>query len=101
LDTIGALRVARVGIDADPLPDPRSMEHAAASVRAIVELARHVGVGTVAGGIAPGASRAWLARLGVAYGWGAAIGAPEPLEALLRRLGSDDSQRLRRLYLET
>ncbi len=101
LGTTAALRVARVAIDAGILPDPRSIEDAAASVGAIVELARHAGVDTVAGGITPGASRAWLARLGVAYGWGPAVGAPEPLETLLRRLGGDESQRLRRLYLET
>jgi diguanylate cyclase (GGDEF)-like protein len=99
--TIAALEVARVGIDAGPLGDARGLEQSAASVRAIVELGRRVGVETVAGGIVAGTARAALGGLGVDYGWGPAVGAPEPLEPLLRRLGSDESQRLRRLYLET
>jgi EAL domain-containing protein (putative c-di-GMP-specific phosphodiesterase class I) len=70
-------------------------------VRAIVELAKGLGIHTVAEYVETDAIAREVRRLGVDYAQGFAIAKPEPLSDLLESLTRDESQRLHRLFLET
>jgi EAL domain-containing protein (putative c-di-GMP-specific phosphodiesterase class I) len=71
-----------------------------ATVRAIVELAKGLGLETVAEYVENDAIAAEVRRLGVDYAQGYAFGKPEPLSDVLESLTLDESKRLHKLYLE-
>jgi EAL domain-containing protein (putative c-di-GMP-specific phosphodiesterase class I) len=66
-----------------------------------VELAKGLGIQTVAEYVENDAIAREVRLLGVDYAQGFAIGKPEPLSDLLESLTRDESQRLHRLFLET
>jgi EAL domain-containing protein (putative c-di-GMP-specific phosphodiesterase class I) len=101
LTYLKALQVSRVKIDGSFVRDLLSDRNSQATVRAIVELAKGLGIHTVAEFVENDAILQEVRRLGVDYGQGYAYGMPEPLSELLESLTRDESQRLHRLFLET
>jgi diguanylate cyclase (GGDEF)-like protein len=96
-----ALEVDRVKIDGGFVRDILSDRNSKATVRAIVELARGLGIETVAEYVENDEIAAEVRRLGVDYAQGYAYGKPEPLAELLQNLTDEESRRLHRLFLET
>jgi diguanylate cyclase (GGDEF)-like protein len=94
------LQINRVKIDGsfvrDILTDRNSLE----TVKAIVELTKALSIETVAEYVESDAILAVIRRLGIDYAQGYAIGRPQPLDALLQALEADESQRMRRMFLE-
>jgi len=70
-------------------------------VKAIVELAKGLGIETVAEYVENDQIAQEVRRLGVDYAQGYAFGRPEPLTQILESLAHDESRRLHKLYLET
>ena len=101
LTNLKALQVARVKIDGSFVRDLLSDRNSRATVRAVVELAKGLGIQTVAEYVESEAIASELRILGVDYAQGYHIGRPEPLAGLLESLTRDESQRLHRLFLET
>jgi len=101
LTYLKALHVNRVKIDGSFVRDIGSDRNSQSTVRAIVELAKGLGIETVAEYVENEEIAAEIRRLGVDYAQGYAYGKPEPLVALLQSLDEDESRRLHRLYLET
>jgi diguanylate cyclase (GGDEF)-like protein len=101
LTYLKALQVKRVKIDGSFVRDLMSDRNSQATVRAIVELAKGLGIETVAEYVENDAIAREVRRLGVDYGQGYVFGMPEPLSELLESLTRDESQRLHRLFLET
>jgi diguanylate cyclase (GGDEF)-like protein len=101
LTYLKALQVSRVKIDGSFVRDLMSDRNSQATVRAIVELAKGLGILTVAEFVENDDLVREVRRLGVDYGQGYAFGMPEPLSDLLESLTRDESQRLHRLFLET
>jgi diguanylate cyclase (GGDEF)-like protein len=96
-----ALQVSRVKIDGSFVRDILSDRNSQATVRAVVELAKSLGIPTVAEYVESAEIAREVRRLGVDYGQGYALGRPEPLSKLLESLAKDESQRLHRMFLET
>lgn len=96
-----ALQVNRVKIDGGFVRDVLTNRNSHATVRAIVELARSMGIETVAEFVETAEIAAEMQQMGVDYAQGYAFGKPEPLEELLKRLAHDESARLHRLFLES
>jgi diguanylate cyclase (GGDEF)-like protein len=96
-----ALQVSRVKIDGSFVRDLLSDRNSQATVRAVVELAKSLGIPTVAEYVESDEIAREVRRLGVDYGQGYALGKPEPLSKLLESLAKDESQRLHRMFLET
>jgi EAL domain-containing protein (putative c-di-GMP-specific phosphodiesterase class I) len=96
-----ALQVSRVKIDGSFVRDILSDRNSQATVRAVVELAKSLGIPTVAEYVESDEIAREVRRLGVDYGQGYALGKPEPLSKLLESLAKDESQRLHRMFLET
>jgi EAL domain-containing protein (putative c-di-GMP-specific phosphodiesterase class I) len=96
-----ALQVSRVKIDGSFVRDILSDRNSQATVRAVVELAKSLGIPTVAEYVESDEIAREVRRLGVDYGQGYALGKPEPLSKLLENLAKDESQRLHRMFLET
>jgi diguanylate cyclase (GGDEF)-like protein len=101
LTYLKALQVSRVKIDGSFVRDILSDRNSQATVRAVVELAKRLGIPTVAEFVETDEIASEVRRLGVDYGQGYAFGKPEPLSGLLEDLARDESQRLHRLFLET
>ncbi len=100
LTYLNTLPFARVKIDGSFVRDILTNARSEATVRGIVELARRMGIETVAEYVETEAIAAALRKLGVDYAQGYAFGKPEPLEGILKSLEEDESRRLHRLYLE-
>jgi diguanylate cyclase (GGDEF)-like protein len=101
LTYLKALNVNRVKIDGSFVRDILSDRNSQATVRAIVELARGMGIETVAEYVESDEIAAEIRRLGVDYAQGYAFAKPEPLAGLLQSLASDESRRLHKLFLES
>ncbi len=94
------LQIARVKIDGSFVRDILTDRNSKATVKAIVELAKGLGMDTVAEYVETQEIAAAVRKLGVDYAQGYAYGKPEPLDELLKKLDGDESQRLRKLFLE-
>jgi EAL domain-containing protein (putative c-di-GMP-specific phosphodiesterase class I) len=101
LSYLKALSVNRVKIDGSFVRDLLSDSNSKATVRAIVELTKALGIETVAEFVETREIAQELRRLGVDYAQGYAFARPEPLAELLETLAQDESRRLHRLFLET
>jgi diguanylate cyclase (GGDEF)-like protein len=101
LTYLKVLQVSRVKIDGSFVRDILSDRNSLATVKAIVELAKGLGIETVAEYVENGQIAQEVRRLGVDYAQGYAFGRPEPLTEILESLAHDESRRLHRLYLET
>jgi diguanylate cyclase (GGDEF)-like protein len=101
LTYLKALQVGRVKIDGSFVRDIATDRNSRATVRAIVELAKGMGIQTVAEYVESEAIAKEVRLLGVDYAQGFAIAKPEPLSDLLENLTRDESQRLHRLFLES
>ncbi|MGO9932431.1 MAG: EAL domain-containing protein [Steroidobacteraceae bacterium] len=100
LDYIKNLQISRVEIGADLVRGAAGSGNSKSAVREIVELAAGLSMETVADGVDSEGSAQLLRELRVDFARGSAFGEPELLADLLNNLGADESQRLRRLYLE-
>ncbi|MBS0614219.1 MAG: GGDEF domain-containing protein, partial [Proteobacteria bacterium] len=95
------LQISRVKIDGSFVRDILTDRNSKATVRAIVELAKGLSLDTVAEFVESAEIAAAVRKLGVDYAQGYFYGKPEPLDELLKKLDSDESQRLRKLFLES
>ena len=94
------LQIGRVKIDGSFVRDILTDRNSKATVKAIVELSKGLGMDTVAEYVETQEIAAAVRKLGVDYAQGYAYGKPEPLDELLKKLDGDESQRLRKLFLE-
>jgi diguanylate cyclase (GGDEF)-like protein len=101
LTYLKALQVSRVKIDGSFVRDIQSDRNSKATVKAIVELAKGMGIETVAEYVENQEIAQEVRLLGVDYAQGYAFGKPEPLDGILEGLAFDESRRLHRLFLET
>jgi diguanylate cyclase (GGDEF)-like protein len=101
LTYLKSMQVYRVKIDGSFVRDILSNRNSQATVRAIVELAKGLGIETVAEYVETQEIAEAVRAMGVDYAQGYAFGKPEPLEPLLASLAADESQRLHKLFLET
>ena len=101
LTYLKALQVSRVKIDGSFVRDILSDRNSLATVKAIVELSKGLGIETVAEYVENNQIAQEVRRLGVDYAQGYAFGKPEPLAEILESLAHDESRRLHQLYLET
>jgi diguanylate cyclase (GGDEF)-like protein len=101
LTYLKALQVDRVKIDGSFVRDIMSDRNSRATIKAIVELAKGLGMETVAEYVETEQIAQEMRRLGVTYAQGYAYGKPEPLKELLQSLAHDESQRLHKLFLES
>jgi EAL domain-containing protein (putative c-di-GMP-specific phosphodiesterase class I) len=101
LTYLKALNVNRVKIDGSFVRDILTDRNSQATVKAVVELARGLGIETVAEYVESEEIGREMRRLGVDYAQGYAYGIPEPLPDLLQSLAGDESRRLHKLFLET
>jgi diguanylate cyclase (GGDEF)-like protein len=101
LSYLKSLQVYRVKIDGSFVRDILTNRSSQATVKAIVELAKGMGIETVAEYVETKEIAREVKKLGVDYAQGYAYGKPEPLVELLEQLSRDESQRLHRLFLET
>ncbi len=95
------LQISRVKIDGSFVRDVATDRNSRSTVRAIVELANGMSIDTVAEFVETMEIANEVRDLGVDYAQGYAFGKPEPLEKVLAGLHNDESQRLRRLFLES
>jgi diguanylate cyclase (GGDEF)-like protein len=100
LTYLKALQVDRVKIDGSFVRDILSDRNSKATVRAIVELAKGMGIETVAEHVESNEIAQQVRRLGVDYAQGYAFGKPEPLTEILESLAHDESRRLHMQFLE-
>jgi diguanylate cyclase (GGDEF)-like protein len=101
LTYLKALQVSRVKIDGSFVRDILSDRNSQATVKAVVELAKGLGIETVAEYVENDQIATEVRRLGVDYAQGYAFGRPEPLAEVLESLAHDESRRLHKLFLET
>jgi EAL domain-containing protein (putative c-di-GMP-specific phosphodiesterase class I) len=101
LTYLKALQVGRVKIDGSFVRDIATDRNSRATVRAIVELAKGLGIQTCAEYVETEEIAREVRLLGVDYAQGFGIGKPEPLTDVLESLTRDESERLHRLFLET
>ena len=101
LTYLKALQVYRVKIDGSFVRDLLTNRSSQATVRAIVELAKSMGIETVAEYVETKEIAREVKALGVDFAQGYAYGKPQPLSELLEELARDESQRMHRLFLET
>jgi diguanylate cyclase (GGDEF)-like protein len=101
LSYLKTLQIYRVKIDGSFVRDILTNRNSRATVCAIVELAKGMGIETVAEYVETEEIAQAVKLLGVDYAQGYAYGKPEPLSDLLDDLTQDESRRLHRLYLET
>jgi diguanylate cyclase (GGDEF)-like protein len=100
LTYLKALQVGRVKIDGSFVRDILTDRNSVATVKAIVELAKGLGMETVAEYVENHEIARKVSRLGVDYAQGYAFGKPEPLTEILESLALDESKRLHKLFLE-
>jgi diguanylate cyclase (GGDEF)-like protein len=101
LTYLKALQVYRVKIDGSFVRDIQSDRNSKATVNGIVELAKGLGIETVAEHVENDEIAQEVRRLGVDYAQGYAFGRPTPLDEVLESLAQDESKRLHKLFLET
>ena len=101
LTYLKALQVSRVKIDGSFVRDVLTDRNSLATVKAVVELAKGLGIETVAEYVETAEIANEIRLLGVDYAQGYAYGRPEPLSEVLESLSRDESQRLHMLFLET
>jgi diguanylate cyclase (GGDEF)-like protein len=101
LTYLKALQVDRVKIDGSFVRDILSDRNSLATVKSIVELAKGLGIETVAEYVENHEIAQEVRRLGVDYAQGYVFGKPEPLTDILEGLAHDESKRLHRLFLES
>jgi diguanylate cyclase (GGDEF)-like protein len=101
LTYLKTLQVDRVKIDGSFVRDILTDRNSKATVRAIVELAKGLGIETVAEYVENEEIAQEVRRMGVDYGQGYAYGKPAPLNEVLESLAHDESRRLNRLFLES
>ena len=101
LTYLKALQVSRVKIDGNFVRDILSNRNSQATVKAVVELAKGLGLETVAEYVETDEIRDEVRRIGVDYAQGYALGRPEPLTEVLESVALDESRRLHKLFLET
>lgn len=80
------LRVSKLKIDGSFIRDLRTDPRSDSVVRAVLLVARELGLETVAECVESTESAQYVASLGIAYGQGRALGPPAPLDALLASL---------------
>jgi diguanylate cyclase (GGDEF)-like protein len=100
LSYLKALQVYRVKIDGSFVRDVLTNRNSQATVRAIVELAKGLGIETVAEFVETPEIATLIRKMGVDYAQGYAVGKPEPLDGILKQLTTDESARLHKLFLE-
>lgn len=100
LSNLKSLQISRVKIDGSFVRDLLTDRRSHSIVSAIVHLAKSYGIETVAEYVETVEVADRLRSLGVDYAQGFAFGRPEPLEAILNRLGHEESQRLHQLFME-
>jgi EAL domain-containing protein (putative c-di-GMP-specific phosphodiesterase class I) len=100
LTYLKALQVYRVKIDGSFVRDIQSDRNSKATVKGIVELAKGLGIETVAEYVENDNIAQEVRRLGVDYAQGYAFGKPAPLDEVLESLVQDESKRLHKLFLE-
>lgn len=101
LSYLKALNVNRIKIDGSFVRDIMSDRNSQATVKSIVELAKGLGIETVAEYVENDEIATEIRRLGVDYAQGYAYGKPEPVAELLPSLAHDESRRVHKLFLET
>jgi diguanylate cyclase (GGDEF)-like protein len=101
LTVLKNLQISRVKIDGSFVRDILTDRNSLATCKAVIELAAGLSMDTVAEYVENEAIANEVRRLGVDYAQGYAFHRPEPLEALLKSLVHDESQRMHRLWLET
>lgn len=101
LTYLKALQVYRVKIDGSFVRDIQSDRNSKATVKGIVELAKGLGIETVAEYVENAQIAQEVRRLGVDYAQGYVFGKPAPLTEVLESLTEDESKRLHKLFLET
>jgi EAL domain-containing protein (putative c-di-GMP-specific phosphodiesterase class I) len=101
LTYLKALNVNRVKIDGCFVRDILTDRNSQATVKAIVELTRSLGIETVAEYVESESIVREVRRLKVGYAQGFAYGEPAPLAEVLEELAIDESRRLHQLFLET
>jgi len=101
LTYLKALQVDRVKIDGSFVCDILTDRNSRATIKAIVELAKGLGMETVAEYVETEQIAQEVRRLGVTYAQGYAYGKPKPLKELRESLANDESQRLHKLFLES
>jgi diguanylate cyclase (GGDEF)-like protein len=101
LTYLKALEVNRVKIDGSFVRDLLTDRNSKATVKAIVELAKGLGIETVAEYVETEEIAGEARLLGVDFAQGYAFGRPEPLAQVLESLAHDESRRLHKLFLET
>jgi EAL domain-containing protein (putative c-di-GMP-specific phosphodiesterase class I) len=101
LTYLKTLQVSRVKIDGSFVRDILTDRNSLATVKSIVELAKGLGIETVAEYVETADIAKQMRLLGVDYAQGYAYGRPEPLSEVLASLSHDESQRLHKLFLET
>jgi diguanylate cyclase (GGDEF)-like protein len=95
------LQISRLKIDGSFVRDILTNKNSLATVKAVVELAKAMGIDTVAEFVESEAIAQAVRKLGIDYAQGYAYGKPEPFDKLLERLDREESQRQRILFLET
>jgi diguanylate cyclase (GGDEF)-like protein len=98
---VKSLHISRVRIDAGIVNGGHREAVTRAALRAVIEFAQGLGLETVAASVDDARTLALVRSLGADYAQGDAVGAPEPLDGLLKGLGADESRRMRRLSLDT
>jgi EAL domain-containing protein (putative c-di-GMP-specific phosphodiesterase class I) len=101
LTYLKALNVNRVKIDGSFVRDILTDRNSQATVKAIVELTRNLGIETVAEYVESESIAREVRRLKVGYAQGFAYGEPAPLAEVLEELAIDESRRLHQLFLES
>jgi diguanylate cyclase (GGDEF)-like protein len=95
------LQISRLKIDGSFVRDILTNKNSQATVNAVVELAKALGIDTVAEYVETEAIGQAVRKVGVDYAQGYAYGKPEPFDKLLELLDREESQRQRMLFLET
>jgi diguanylate cyclase (GGDEF)-like protein len=95
------LQISRLKIDGSFVRDILTNKNSLATVKAVVDLAKALGIETVAEYVETEAIAHAVRKLGIDYAQGYAYGKPEPFDKLLELLDRDESQRQRMLFLET
>jgi len=87
-------------IDGSFVRDICTDRNSLATIKAVVELAKGLGIETVAEYVETPEIADKVLRLGVDYAQGYAFGRPEPLNEVLEALSHDESRRQHRIFLE-
>jgi diguanylate cyclase (GGDEF)-like protein len=95
------LQISRLKIDGSFVRDILTNRNSLATVKAVVDLAKALGIDTVAEYVETEEIGNAVRKLGIDYAQGYAYGKPEPFDQLLERLDGEESKRQRLLFLET